>query len=205
MQIATTTQNPCKGFDSATSYREVAHLRFEAVRPDDFLPKALFNKFENNHWLLNRLLAMTVMVISYLDLPGGSKLKSNGQSIKLEFIKHLNHWYYRVDAPNVMEKTKSYLCDEESILSGACVTFSNASIDARNYIAKIKGTVKTGMRESLNINDFQGDFHQRILLITMMCPFDESDYYETEFGMFIQKITHFVSFCFAALLLLAQC
>jgi hypothetical protein len=67
----------CKWLNSATSYREVAHLS----KPDDFLPKALFNKFENNHRLLNRLLAMTVMVISYLDLPGGSKLKSNGQSI----------------------------------------------------------------------------------------------------------------------------
>jgi hypothetical protein len=57
------------------------------------------------------------------------------------------------------------------------------------------------MREPLNINDFQGDLYMHILLLTMMCPFDESDYYETEFGMFIQQITHFVSFCITALLL----
>jgi hypothetical protein len=195
-------QHHCKWLHSATSYREVA--QFETVRPDDFLPKALFNKFENDHWLLNRLLAMTVMVISYLDSPWGSKVKSNGQSIKLEFIKQLNHWYYHVNAPNVMKKTKSYLCNEESIVSGACVTFSNASIDARDCIAKIKGPVKIGTREPLNIDDFSGDLYQRILLLTMMCPFDESDYYETEFIMFIQQITHFVSYCFTALLLLAS-
>jgi hypothetical protein len=103
-----------------------------------------------------------------------------------------------------MEKAKSYLCDEESIFSSACVTFSNASIDARNNIAKIKGAVKIGMREPLNINDFWGEFYQRILLLTTMCPFAESDYYETKFIMFIQQITHFVSYHFTALLLLAS-
>jgi hypothetical protein len=41
-------------------------------------------------------------------------------------------------------------------LSGSCVTFSNASIDARNYIARIKGAVKIGMRDLLNIDDFFG-------------------------------------------------
>jgi hypothetical protein len=88
-----------------------------------------------------------------------------------------------------MEKSKSYLCNEESILSSACVIFSNALIDARNYIAKIKGAVKIGMREPLNMDDFGRDLYQRILLLIMMCPFAKSDYYETEFVMFIQQIT----------------
>ncbi len=96
-------QHRCKWLNLANTYREVA--QFETVTPDDFLPKALFNKFENYHWLLSHHVAMTMMVISYLDLPWGSKVKSNGQSIKLEFIKHLNHWYNHVDAPNVIEKT----------------------------------------------------------------------------------------------------
>ncbi len=60
------------------------------------------------------------------------------------------------------------------------------------------------MREPVDIDDFWWELYQHILLITMMCPFAESDYYETDFVMFIQQITDFVSYHFIALLLLAS-
>jgi hypothetical protein len=148
---------------------------------------------------------MTVMVISYFDLAGKRELKPNGQTTNVVFIKHLDYWYYQVVTANVKNKTDSYLCDEQWILSKTKVKYSAASGDAKKCIAKIRNFVKTSMMDTPTIHDFLSNVYQRVLLSTMRTSFNELDYYEPEIRTLVQHIANFVRRRFTDLLLMAIC
>ncbi len=192
-----------RSLNLAIDSREIVDLRFEAVSPDYFVQKELFRKFANDPRLLRRLLAMTVMVISYLDSSWKHKLQPNKRTCKLGLIKHLDYWYLHVNARNVKNKIDSYLGDEKYILSNANVTLSSASRDAQKYIGKIKNFVNKSMMETPTMYDFLDDMYQSVLLSSMRCSFYELDYYEPEFVMIIEQITNFVRHRFRNLLLIA--
>ena len=179
-----------KSLNSETSELDFSKLAFEDLRPEHFVPTSLFTKFNDDHRLSEILLAMTVMVISFLDLPVKIKFQSCRQKIvQLALIGHLESWYYHVNSPNVKKETESYLLNQGLNLS--FIRFSTASKDAKGLIAKMKNFVKTGVREPLNLGEFISRLYQQILLQTMRFSlfYNEPYYLEPDFRTIIEKIT----------------
>lgn len=72
---------PCQSlFDTESSDRERLHLAFESARPQDIVSKALFHKFRSDRTILKRYLAISLMVISYLDDTWERIMKSNSEN-----------------------------------------------------------------------------------------------------------------------------
>jgi hypothetical protein len=132
----------------ASSYDVLAKMDYKYVRPEHFISKELFKQFKYNPRMLERLHAITVMVISYLGTAGRRTFQSNPSSIQRRFINHLQYWYSHVNEMSVKFETDSYLCDVVSILLNTIdCNYSNAVKNARVYIEKMMVSVKTSMTE----------------------------------------------------------
>jgi hypothetical protein len=187
-----------------TSYNVVAKMDFNNVGPEHFISKELFQHYKDRPQTLERLHAITVMVISYLRTAGRRPFLSNLSSIQRVFINHLQYWYSEINGKSVKIETDSYLCDEVSILLNAIdCNFSNAVKNARVYIKKMMDSVKISMTESIDLRGFINSDYKDVLMYSMECHFEKLNY-ESECMGIISNIIKFISNRFTTLVLLAK-